>query len=102
MPLTGGLRSTAKGEVDPRDMAEMLEPLRDAIKWHRTALPEDGGLSGMSGNRAVLLAAGRMAERLPAISTGQAKTPPPAEAMPEAQPEEEVDPATLEEAAAAA
>lgn len=55
-------RAMAAGHVTVDDLAELLEPTAGVYDWHRDA--EAGGVTGMSGNRAALLVAGQLAEKV--------------------------------------
>lgn len=56
---------TTSGEGDPLSIAALLGETHDVYDWHKDAGPD--GVGGMSGNRAVLIIAGAMAEALPTI-----------------------------------
>lgn len=54
-------RCMASGNVELGFMVPMLEATKERFDWHRNS----PGLAGMSGNRAVLLIAGEMAQTMP-------------------------------------
>lgn len=60
-------RSLVTNSVDTRDMADLLAHTKDALNWAKDA-PHGEGVGGMSGNKAVLLLAGQMADRLPKLA----------------------------------
>ncbi|MDA8239237.1 MAG: DGQHR domain-containing protein [Nitrospiraceae bacterium] len=56
-------RCLPKGEVDADAMEAYLQQIRDTFDWRKTATG-DKSVAGMSGNRAAMILAGRMAEEL--------------------------------------
>jgi DGQHR domain-containing protein len=56
-------RCVPKGKIDVDDMASYLYQVRNTFNWKRSATGEKS-VAGMSGNRAALIIAGRMAEEL--------------------------------------
>lgn len=55
------------GDVEASDMVPLVKAAAEKVNWHRDS--ED--VAGMSGNRAVLQLAGRMAEGLPKLAPAQ-------------------------------
>lgn len=56
------------GPIDPADFAAELEHVRGVFDWHRDRAAGDGGLGGLSGNRAALEVAGKLRAKLPKIT----------------------------------
>jgi len=56
-------RCLPRGNVDIDDMASYLRQVRDTFDWKRSATG-DRSVAGMSGNRAAMILAGKMAEEL--------------------------------------
>lgn len=56
-------RCLPKGKVDINDMAFYLSQVRDTFDWKKAATG-DKSVAGMSGNRAAMILAGKMAEEL--------------------------------------
>jgi DGQHR domain-containing protein len=54
-------RCLVEGAVECEDMVKFIEATKGTVDWHR----ESADVAGMSGNRAVLLLAGRMSAKLP-------------------------------------
>ncbi len=58
-------RALASGEVDDNHIEALVGATKDVFDWHKNTTASNGGVSGMSGNRAALDIAGRMAAKLP-------------------------------------
>ncbi len=58
-------RSLASGDVEASYVVALVEATKPAFDWDKSVPASQGGVSGMSGNRAALDIAGRMAAKLP-------------------------------------
>ncbi len=56
-------RAMGTGNTELDQLETMLAPTKDAFNWHRDATKD--GVTGMSGNRAALIVAGELAQKLP-------------------------------------
>lgn len=56
-------RALAAGAVELDQLEALLAPTKDVFNWHKDATRD--GVTGMSGNRAALIVAGELAQRVP-------------------------------------